>query len=250
MKSEIVTVNLGEDIQKYQLITGFKWEDLIFESPSFNKKVIDAMARLFSINIIPHDPSSYGFLVFYNINGSILDLERNTDIGYIFNDQVLLNYYFNKANKENKVLIKDDNIVFEDEKLQKIFNNLLKNNLVSFTKGNLDKITFFPISSRMGYLSEMKSENVSVNSHFFLMEQSDVDSPYDELGTPHSLAIKNSKVIFPPLNCRECLLVDYNGNVVIKNILIEDLKVKIEDFIFENNINSKFYVQGENRILN
>ena len=134
MKSEIVTVNLGEDIQKYQLITGFKWEDLIFESPSFNKKVIDAMARLFSINIIPHDPSSYGFLVFYNIKGSILDLEKNTDIGYIFNDQVLLNYYFNKANKENKVLIKDDNIVFEDEKLQKIFNNLLKNNLVSLQK--------------------------------------------------------------------------------------------------------------------
>jgi hypothetical protein len=249
MQSKIVEVKLDDNnIQKYQLISDFKWDDLIFKSPSFNNKVIVAMARLYRVNIIPKDPSAYGFLVFYNINDIKIDLDRHTEIGYIFNDQVLLNYYFEKAHRENEVEIDQFRLIFKDPKLQNIYNLLLSKNLIAFAEGNLDTVTFFPLSMDMGYLSDIESKTLSVNSHFFLMELTDIDSPYDELGTPHSLALQQSKILLPPLNHRECLLVDYNDNVFIKYLEIDDLKIKIDNNVFINNENSVFYYRPETRI--
>lgn len=248
MNSDIVTVKLKDDIQKYQLVTGFKWDDLIFKSPTFNVNIIASMSRLYRVNIIPKDPNSYGLLIFYNINGLQLNLNRNTDIGYIYDDQVLLNYYFNKAYNEKKVIIEQFRLIFEDTKLHDIYNALLAKNLIAFAQGNLDTVTFFPVSKNMGYLSDINSRSLTVNSHFFLMDMTDIDSPYDELGTPHGLALHDSKISLPPLNHRECLLVDYNNNVVIKKVEVNNLDIKIDNYIFKNKENASFYYRPKTRV--
>jgi len=248
MNSIVEEVFLDDgNLQKYQLITDFEWEKLDFKSPKFDKKVIKSMARLYDVNIITKNPDLYGYLVFFNCNIENLNLNRNTSIGYIFNNQVLLNYYFNKANDENNVSFVDNSLKFDDNNLQAIYENLLENNLIAISKGALDTISFMPVSSNMGYLSNIKSNHLSVNSHFFLMDKTDIDSPYDELGTPHSLALKNSKIVLPPLNHRECLLIDYNNNAKISNLEIVDLKVKVNKIVFENDVNCKYYYRPENR---
>ncbi len=249
MKSKIIQVDLNDgNIQKYQLIDDFKWKDLIFKSPSFDNRVIRAMAHLYEINIIPKSPSSYGLLIFFNIGNIKINLDRNTDIGYIYNDGVLLNYYFNKAKEENTITQKDNKIFFENKQLQSIFDNLVEEQRLSFAKGSLDTITFFPLSNDMGYLSDIESSQVKVNSHFFLMDETDLDSPYDEMGTPHGLALKNSKILSPPLNHRECLLVDYDNKVKINNLEVSDLTINIEQYEFENGVNSHFFYRPETRI--
>lgn len=249
MNSKVEEVFLDDgNIQKYQLVTDFGWDKLNFLSPQFDKKVIKSMARLYDVNIIVKNPNLYGYLVFFNCNSESFSLNRNTSVGYIFDNQVLLNYYFNKANDEKKISIINNNLKFDDSNLQKIYDNLFNNNLISISKGALDTISFMPVSSNMGYLSEIKSKSLSVNSHFFLMDKTDIDSPYDELGTPHSLALKNSKILLPPLNHRECLLIDYNNIAKIENLEIVDLQVLIDKIIYKNDVNCKFYYRPENRI--
>ncbi len=248
MKSEIVKVNLSDgNIQNYQLISGFDWDDLLFKSPNFNLKSVKALAHLYEVNIIPKNPAIYGFMVFYNIDGLKIDLDRNTEIGYIFDDQVLLNYYFDQANKNNQVKLNDEVLTFEDSKLQSYYNQLLKLGNVYFAKGLDSFIDFIPVSKDMGYLSELENYKLKVNSHFFLMDRTDLDSLYGSLGTPHGLALENSKVILPPLNHRECLLVDYNNKVYIKNLIIDDFKVSIDNQAFINDRNAIFYSRPNTR---
>ncbi len=249
MKSEIIEVKLEDNnIQKYQVVSDFKWNDLVFEIPPFDKRVINAMAHLFHIQIIPKAPNNYGTLIFYNLDQSINYLDRNTDIGYIFDDKILFQYYLNKSIEENKVSIINDEIIIDDSYLKPIFNNLIEKGLVSIAKGNLSTITFFPVSNEMGYLSEIKNAKFLVNSHFFLMEQEDIDSPYGELGTPHGFTMYNSKIILPPLNHRKSLTVDENDNVKILKLHVTDFEVNIDNTIFKHNKNCTFYSRPEYRI--
>ncbi len=249
MKSEIVQVKLEDNnIEKYQIITGFKWEDLNFKYPSFNNKTIKAISSLYDINIIPKTPNLYGFLIFYNIGDIEINLDRNTDIGYIINNQILLNYYFNKAIETNEIKIENNYLIFDNKILQKYFDELVNTNYVEIIKGNLDTIDFLPISRDIGYLSKIEKSSLLVNSHFFLLDKTDIDCLYDEIGTSHGLVLKNSIVSSPPLNHRESLLVDYDNNVLITNLEVTDFKIQIDNNIFLHNINSQFYYRPETRV--
>ena len=249
MKTDIIEVKLKDNnIQKYQVVTNFKWEDLVFKSPPFNKQSIKAVASLYEINIVPKRPQEYGFLLFYNINNLEIDLDRNTEIGYIFENQLLLNYYFNKARDEGKINIVEGTLVFEDAKLNSYYNYLLDNEYLVIVKGDLNSIMFLPMSNDIGYLSKIKKSKLLVNSHFFILDETDIDSTYDEIGTPHGFALSKSKIILPPLNHRECLLVDYNNNVEISNLEVQDFKIRIDNEIFIDSFNSKFYTRPNYRI--
>ena len=248
MKSEIIDVKLEDgNIQKYQVVSEFKWNDLIFEIPSFNKKVINAMAHLYHIQIIPKAPNNYGTLIFYNLNKSISSLDRNTDIGYIFDDNILFQYYLTKAVKDKKVSIINDEIIIDDIILSPIFEELIKDGLVDMAKGNLSTIVFFPVTSEMGYLSEIKDAKFLVNSHFFLMEQEDIDSPYGELGTPHGFTMYNSKIILPPLNHRKSLTVDENDKVKIQKLHVTDFEIEIDNKIYKHDENCTIYTRPNYR---
>lgn len=250
MKNEIIEVTLKDNnIQKYQVVSDFTWDDLKFKVPPFEKKVINAIAYLFYIQIIPKTPDNYGTLVFYNLNKSINNLDRNTEIGYIYDDKILFQYYLTKATKEGKVKVIDkNNIIINDPILNPIFQELICNGYVDIAKGSLSTITFFPITDAMGYLSKIKNENFLVNSHFFLMEQEDIDSPYGEIGTPHGFTISDSKIILPPLNHRKSLTVDEDNNVKIKNIHVTDLDIKIDNKLYKHNSNCHIYTRPDCRV--
>lgn len=250
MENQIETVYLDDgNMQRYQIISDFNWKEVNFTSFHFNKQIIKEMAHLFRINIIPKDPSFYGTLIFYNLPSSfILDLNNEVEIGKIYKPQILLNHYFQEAANSNELKIVKDKLIFQDEKLQNIYKFLEDSDRIAIEKGKSDEILFLPLDSALGHLSDNCSTTVICNSHFFLMEKTDRDSPYDEIGTPHSLALKDGKILLPPLNHRESLLVDYNNKVQIAKIEITDLKIKIDDHIFEDQINSTFYYRPENRI--
>lgn len=249
MKSEIIEVKLlDNNIQKYQVVTDFKWEDLVYKSPPFNKKSIKAVSSLYEINIVPQRPDEYGYMLFYNIDDLEISLDRNTEIGYILEDQILLNYYFNKAYELDQIKIKNGKLLFDDNELDKYFNYLLESENLIIVKGNLDTIMFLPMSNDIGYLSKIERSKLLVNSHFFILDETDIDSIYDEIGTPHGFALSKSKIILPPLNHRECLLVNYENKVKVSNLEVTDFKIRIDNEIFIDNYNSKFYTRPDYRI--
>jgi len=248
VESKIVKVELEDNnIEKYQIVTGFDWQDLIFKSPPFDKKTIKAMARLYDVNIIPKDPEKYGNLIFYNINEKEYDLDRNTEIGYIFNNQILLNYYFNKARDEDKIIIENGKFIFEDKVLNDIFIDLKERDRIAFAKGEKNTFSFFPVSSDLGYLSDIQKSKLLVNSHFFLMDETDIDSLYDEIGTPHGFAMYKSKIFIPPLNHRKSLVVDNNNNVNVEYFHVTDFILEIDNEKYIHNNNSKIYTRPDYR---
>lgn len=169
MQTFIDTIELQDgNIQKYQIVKGFEWDDLKYKECEFDEKVLIKMRNLYKENIISKNPSLYGNLYFYRLPLSIeLNLMDKTPVGVFFDKTMLLNYYLQLAVVNNQVSLKNNNLNFEDYNLQRIFNQLEDLNLVSMTNGALDTITFMPIYEKYGFMSKLPKYPMIVNSHFF-----------------------------------------------------------------------------------
>jgi hypothetical protein len=250
METYIDTIRLEDgNIQKYQVVKGFEWDDLNYKVPIFDKKVLVKMSNLYKENIIPKEPKNFGVLVFYKIPTEFqLNLENDTEAGLIFNDNILLNFYFQKAADNKEVYYQNNKILFKDENLQKIYDSLLNLNLISLVCGENSNVQFMPMHENFGFMSKLEKSPVMVNSHFFLMDMTDKDSEYDLFGTPHGLVINDGEVLLPPLNHRQSMFLDFNNNVEIKTLELDDLDISIGGKSFKDGINCKFFFRPENRI--
>lgn len=250
METYIDTVELNDgNIQKYQVVSGFEWDDLKYKVPEFDEKVLIKLSNLYKENIIPKEPFLYGVMIFFKLSLKLkLNIENETEAGVIYDDTILLNYYFQKAVDNKKVRYINNLIIFDDENLQRIYDNLQGFHMVSFAFGKSTNIQFMPVYEKYGFMSKIKSCSMMVDSHFFLMDMSDKDSEYDLFGTPHGLVIYNNEIILPPLNHRKALFLDYNNNIEIKNIELIDLEIIIDGFRYKNNLNCKYFFRPENRV--
>ncbi len=250
MKTYIKTVKLDDgNIQKYQVVSGFEWDDLKYKVPEFDEKVMIKLSNLYKENIIPKEPLLYGILIFYKVPSTLeLNLLNETEAGIIYDDTILLNYYFQRAVDNKKVKCIKNSLIFDDENLQRIFNTLQDLQLVSIARGKSTNIQLMPVYGKYGFMSKIKSFSLMVDSHFFLMDMSDKDSEYDLFGTPHGLVIYKNEIILPPLNHRKSLLLDNDNKVKINNIELEDLEIIIGELRFKNNINCKYFFRPETRI--
>lgn len=252
MESIIETVYLNDgNIQKYQIIEGFDWNNLNYKETTFDKKVMRKMVNLYRLNIIPKNPMEFGILIFYHLGDEIGDLKlsQSTEVGQIFDQNILLNYYFEKNNMEGKIKEVDGKIIFEDKNLQRIFDVLLDNGLVDIVRGLNSKLMFMPMCKNIGYPSLIKGYDLVCNAHFFLMEKSDLDSAYDLLGTAHSLALFKHEIISPPLNHRNAILVKNDNSIELRVLEVGELGVVFDNnTVFRHQKNAKFYTRPENRI--
>ena len=67
-----------------------------------------------------------------------------------------------------------------------------------------------------GYLSKQEPKaQLKCNTSFFIMDPFDCATPYDQIGMPFGLCVKNGVVEHPPLFDREALLVKRDGSVSI-----------------------------------
>ena len=208
------------------------------------------MARLYKVNIIAKEPDFYGTLVFCHVptHISILPFPWETEVGYLFDNQLIVSYFFNKLVKEKRISILNDKVISENSKIEKFFASLQQDGWLVIEKGNRESITYMPISESMGFLSDVTTSQVLCNSHFFLMDMSDNDSPYDIFGTSYALALHYGRIIQPPLLHRECLLVDTYGMVSIKNLEVKDFPITIDEKVCIDTKNCNFYCRPERRI--
>ena len=175
MKTYIEKVKLDDgNIQKYQVVSGFEWDDLKYKVPEFDEKVMIKLSNLYKENIIPKEPLLYGILIFYKVPSTLeLNLLNETEAGIIYDDTILLNYYFQRAVDNKKVKCIKNSLIFDDENLQRIFNTLQDLQLVSIARGKSTNIQLMPVYGKYGFMSKIKSFSLMVDSHFFLMDMSD-----------------------------------------------------------------------------
>ncbi|MCK9599608.1 MAG: phosphodiester glycosidase family protein [Sphaerochaeta sp.] len=248
MTTQIIThVHPSGEIQRYQIVEDFQWENLQFESPGFNKKAVSEIARLYRINIVRKNPAAYGTLVFFHV-------EENTKHPFILADEysnffslnVAASIHLNKMAEDGRIFFKD-RLCTHDWEIEKFLDNLQLQGLLDIVKGDGNGVLFIPLNAKLGFPSTIRARLV-VNTHFFLMDPTDLDSPYCELGTPHGLALKNGTILNPPLNHRPCFVVDQNNKSSITNIELTDLEVEIDGKVWRHKSNAIFHYRPDERV--
>lgn len=235
------------EIQRYQIVEGFDWNKVTFLSPGFDKKSIGEIARLYNLNILPKHPELYGLIAFFHVDeGMALDCPMEHGDGRFFVKNVATSIYLNEQVKKGKIRWEGSFIV-DDERASAIIAQLEEDDLIRTVKGQRSGVWFIPIHAKMGFLSQQEKAPCIVNSHFFLMDPTDIDSPYCQLGTPYGLALKDGVIHLPPLNHRPVLLVDSQGKTSIQSLELTNLTVEIDGVHYIHNKNATFHFRPEER---
>ena len=247
MKSEIFTV-LHEDktFQKYQVISDFSWSDVHYFSPGVRPKSLTELVRLYKVNIFPKILKTDDSFIFFNVpKGINLDFDREMECGYIYDDNILLKCVFEEAFQNGALTIENDKLISKDEIIANIINELSTRGMLSVCKNTGTNIVFVPVNKALGFISDVEA-NVSVNSHFFLMDPTDMASPYCQLGTPYGFSLERGKVLTPPLNHRALLLVDKREKAKITHIELKDLTFTLDEFEYIPGVNCELFFRPDN----
>jgi hypothetical protein len=248
MRNRIETVqHAGGEIQRYQIVEGFDWDKVEFLFPGFDKKAISEIARLYTINILPKHPELYGLIAFFHVDEEMdVDCPMEHEEGRCFVKNVAASLYLNEQARQGKIQWEGSFIV-DDERASRIISLLEDSHLIRTVKGQRSDVLFVPINAKMGFLSQQEKEPGMVNSHFFLMDPTDLDSPYCQLGTPYGLALKDGVLMMPPLNHRPVLLVDKQGRTTVQHVALTCLAVEIDSVHYIHNRNAVFHFRPEQR---
>ncbi len=236
------------EIQRYELVEDFSWEDLSYRYMQTTPRSVEAIARLYRANIIPKNRSLYGTMVFAHVPQDMgtLPFPRSTPAGYLYDNQVLTRYHFDRLTALGEISLEEEGLTCKDPSLQQFFDALSRAGYLSVVEGVRETVTYVPISGTFGFLSEATEEKSAVNSHFFLMDPTDIDSPYDTLATPYGFAVEMGVILQPPLFSREALVVGTNGVAKIAYPSLSSCTVQIGNHQFTEGRNGVvFYSRPE-----
>lgn len=204
------------EVQRYELLEGFSWNCLRYRYMHTSAESVGALVRLYTANIIVKNPGLYGTMVFSHVpKGMNVPFERETEAGYFYDDQALTRYHFETMVKSGEINTDGEHLFCHDSEVQNFFSILQKGGLLHIIEGKRSDITYVPICDTFGFLSQETAEHTAVNSHFFLMDPTDIDSPYDALGTPYGFAVEDGEILQPPLFKREALIVNSQDRAYI-----------------------------------
>lgn len=229
MKSEIFKIAHDDgSFQKFQVISGFSWSDVHYFSPGLEPKTIHELVRLYKVNIIPKFAKDDDGYVFFGVPSVInIPFDRNRDIGYVYDDGILLKNLFESEFEKGNIFVRNGKVISSNNILNNVLQQLYDANFIEYCENIGNQIKFICINDSLGFISSNKS-SMCVNSHFFLMDPTDMDSPYCKLGTPHGFSLENGIVKTPPLNHRKLLLVDKCGKASISRIELNQMSFVID----------------------
>ena len=249
MKTRIDTV-MHEDgtFQRFQVVSGFDWDSLRFFSPGIEPLAVKELVRLYQVVINPTLEVHMGSFVFFNVPEDIhLPFKRNTAEGYIYDDNILLKLILEDGFRKGTVRLDGEKLATSDPEIEKILCILEDRGLIGISFDEGDFLNFIPINEKMGFISHREG-SLKVNCHFFLMDPTDMDSPYCKIETPHGLILEDGHVMNPPLNHRRLLLVDNEGRSRIARVELSDLTYEIDGVMYEPERNSRLHFRPDERV--
>ena len=211
------------------------WTSLDHVKPLPNPGAFDQVCELYEKFILPKAPYLFGTLIFFSLPEDMdMPFPFDSGKGEVSGRLEAASIALQRCIKGGKFL--------PGEKEQAFIEKLRERGLFRIIKGIRPlHAKILPISPEMGLLSSIKDDHDMVcNSSFFTMDMFDIGSPYDYIGRPIGLCVKNGVCTYPPLFEREALLVRKDGKIKIE-------KPKLSDMSFV--INGKEYTPGKNAEL-
>ena len=247
---ETIRYENGE-IQRYQKVWGFAWKDLCFAQGTFSKESFEELLRMYRIFIATKNPSFYGALVTFHIPDDLPSpFPVITEYGTVFDRNMAAAIGLRRMVAEGIIRKKGHSLQIDAPEISQFIGNLEENGWLGIAYGDKDdEVSILPVGSDLGYLSAIEPRpHVVCNSHFFTMDLFDSDSPYDIFGTPYGMIIKDGIMSQPPLNHREALMVDMDGNVRISKPEVKDNGISLQGKVFLHERNCMIYQRPEVRI--
>ena len=242
MKSEIFTFPYpnGEH-QRVQLVRPDSWEQLDFLRPAPSMEAFGGFCRIYEQHLIPAAPYAFGNIIMFR-------LPEDLEAPFSFPDgpfgAVADPLTAAAIGLRQGALVVGKKVLFRDKKTRKFWEELEKRDSVRIVRGLLPITTVIPVGREPGLMSVSETDAaMKVNASFFIMDPFDCATPYDHIGIPFGLLVKNGTVEQPPLFSREALLVGKDGTVRIESPELTDLKVRIGENLFIHGENANFYTR-------
>ncbi|MCQ2554699.1 MAG: hypothetical protein MJ171_03490, partial [Clostridia bacterium] len=232
------------DIQKVQVVNLDSWSDLKFMRPEYSKEGFTKLCDLYENFIIKKFAAIFGKIVLFTVPENMeVPFESDTPYGKVLSPLSKANIALRKNS-----YVKGGKILFKDKMTEDFFNELKEKGCLRIAEGKRNSVTFSPVGNCFGFLSENHKESpFKVNSSFFIMDQFDLGSVYDEISVPLGLAVQDGVILNPPQFGREVLAVDRNDNIRITDIGLKDIGVVIDGVTYEHKKNAVFFERPEKR---
>ena len=243
MKSEIKTYTYPDQaIERVQIVHFDRFEDLHFYHPDYDPGSFEAIATLYRDYIVRKYANILGTVIIYHVPDGFLDeeLSYGDDYGTIYEKQMQVNALFRK-----NIGLRKGRLYFRNDQTKRLFERLQAEGLLMIAKGKRKFLSLVPVGNDPGYLSKEKEFRLKVNGSFFVFDLPDLKSPYDVVGSPFGLCIKDGQVLRPPLFDRETLIVYRDGKVQIRKMSLNDVTVIIDGKEYRHGKNACFFSRPE-----
>ena len=240
MNSEILTYSYPDgEIQRVQAVHLDRWEDLEFLRPNPSECALDGFCRIYEHHLIPAAPWVFGNIVMFRLPEG-MEVPFSFETGSFGTVAEPLSAA--AIGLRRGVRVHGKKIWFRDEMTRKFWKELEARDSVRIVRGKLPSTTVIPVGREAGLLTESEPDAaMKVNASFFIMDPFDCATPYDHIGIPFGLLVKNGIVEQPPLFGREALLVRKDGSVRIEAPDLKNLHVRIGNEVFIHGENARFY---------
>ena len=239
MNSQIHTFSYPDgEIQRVQLVRLDNWEELEYLSPDSSDRALGCFSEIYRKFLIPAAPWVFGNLVLFRLpEGLNVPFGHTSGIyGTVADPLTAVAVALGK-----QVRVGKKRIWFRDPQTEAFWKELEKRDCIRIVRGRLPITTVIPVGNEAGFLTETQTDaRMKVNASFFTMDPFDCATPYDHIGRPFGLFVKNGVVERPPLFSREALLVKRDGSVCVDRPELRDLRIRI---------GNRTYIHGENAMI-
>lgn len=212
----------------------------------FNQDVFQAVHYLYRQRLLPQS-RDIGVLVIFHVPDSIeIPFPEKNGKEYILDRSARVRFWLNEHYREGTIQISGGKITSTIPAVNDFLLYLIREEYLSVISGTGERILFLPLSSNLGFLSEhSQDDRLIVNSHFFLMDFTDLQTQFDQIGEPYGLLMINGTILIPPIYRRETLFFDATGKNMMDTIGIRDTHVTMDGEKFQDGQNAIFYTRPE-----
>jgi hypothetical protein len=234
----------------YQIVTIEEPYSIDYVSCSVNKEVLKAFTVLFRTRLLPKNKRIKTLVLFYLPENLSISFPEEFNGETITDNCAGVRFWLNKYRSEGKIWMDGEKINSSIPAVLTLLQSLTDAGSLSIISNKSEgELLFLPLSVDVGFLSDQyKSDRILFNSHFFLLEFSDLETKYDKIGESFGLLLINGKIINPPLYRRESLFINKDGSCRTYSLSIKDIAVKIGQDIFRDNENADFYIRPEKAV--
>ncbi|MCR5310557.1 MAG: phosphodiester glycosidase family protein [Lachnospiraceae bacterium] len=229
----------GGEIQRVQCVYPESWESLDFFNLSGDPDAFKALCDFYGFHVVAKHPAVFGRMVFFKRNDDIPipeSMGKYIDPG-VEDPLLKVASAFRKCLKVKK----NNSICCKDPEISDYIRKLTDLGCLRILSGKLPHTMILPVGDTLGFMSKtLRDAAFKVNASFFVMDCFDVASPYDIIGTPFGMCIKNGVMLSPPLFGREALTVTKDKEIRIAKPQITDYSLSVGNTEFIHGVNCEF----------